>query len=488
MKRRDFLKFSGALVAQSFVASAALDSIFISTSRGDVVSIRELKNSISPSDGLVLVPQDAQFQAYNNGYNKRTLKTPTVRVLCATPLAVIAAIQWAQTYQVPLAVRSGGHSFEGLSQGTGLIIDTRPMNDISISADGMSFVAGAGSLLGQVYSQLSQKGLSIPAGTCGTVGITGHTMGGGYGMLARPYGLACDSLLSLSLVNAEGKIVNCSSTENADLFWALRGGGAGNFGVVTKLQYKTHEVHRVLTYGFGYKGITPSLAAKLMKAWQDWAPYAPREINSLMKVSRNTTGLVNVRFVGQTIGSEDVLSRELSHLSSVAAVDSFNIKDKSYMESVFHFGGSMDDASVFMKGKSDYLKKPMSDEGLSVFLDKIPAGVDVLFDAYGGAISDVREDQTAFAHREGTLCSLQYYTQWTDPSSSVSKLATMRSFHDAMRPYMSGFAKFNYCDLDIKNYGEAYWGRNFDRLIEIKSIHDPNNFFSHAQSIPVKRG
>lgn len=487
MKRRDFLKYAGVFATQSIVASAALDSVFISTSFGQMVSLKDLKNSIHPSEGTVLVPSDAQFAAYNNGYNKRTLKTPTVRVLCASPTAVINAIQWARSNSVPLAVRSGGHSFEGLSQGTGLIIDTRPMNKIDIDSTHDTFATGAGSLLGNVYGALSEVGRSVPAGTCGTVGITGHTMGGGYGMLARPFGLACDSLLSAVLVNAEGKILNCSLTENADLFWALRGGGAGSFGIVTKLQYRTHSVKRVLTYGFGYKGVRQKTAARFMKQWQQWAPNAPREINSLMKVSRGEGDLINLRFIGQSIGDEATLRKELSNITSLLQPETLTIKDRTYMESVLAFGGSMQDASVYMKGKSDYVKEVMNDEGLSVFLQKIPSGVDALFDAYGGAISDVQENETAFAHRGGTVCSIQYYTQWMNPSSGPAKLTAMKTFHDSLRPYMSGSAKFNYCDLDIANYAEAYWGKNLDRLTEIKKQHDPENFFRHAQSVPLKK-
>lgn len=487
MKRRDFLKYAGVLTTQSIIASALLDSVFTSTSLGQMVSLKDLKNAVHPDDGMVLVPSDAPFAAYNNGYNKRTLKTPSVRVLCATPGSVITAIQWARNNNVPLAVRSGGHSFEGLSQGAGLIIDTRPMNEINIALDNDTFAAGAGALLGNVYGTLSQVGRSIPAGTCGTVGITGHTMGGGYGMLARPFGLACDSLLSVALVNVEGRILNCSATENTDLFWALRGGGAGSFGIVTKLQYRTHSVERVLTYGFGYKGVRQKTAARFMKQWQQWAPNAPREINSLMKVSRGEGDLVNLRFIGQSIGSEATLRQELSNITALLQPENLTIKDRTYMESVLAFGGSMADASVYMKGKSDYLKQVMSEEGLSVFLKNIPSGVDAMFDAYGGAISDVQDHETAFAHRAGTVCSIQYYTQWMNPSSGPTKLTTMKTFHDSLRPYMSGSAKFNYCDLDISNYAEAYWGKNLDRLREIKTQHDPENFFRHAQSIPLKK-
>ncbi|MDG0817106.1 FAD-binding oxidoreductase [Bdellovibrio svalbardensis] len=487
MKRRTFLKFGGALVAQSVIASSLLDSVFLSTAHGQTVSIRDLKNSLPADQAMILVPQDAQFASYQQAFNKRTLKTPIVRVLCSTPQAVAISIQWAQANKVPLAVRSGGHSFEGLSQGTGLIIDTRPMSQFQISSDKQTFIAGAGALLGNVYTELAKDGRAVPAGSCPTVGITGHTLGGGYGLLARPLGLACDSLLKVEMVNAKGEIIQCSADENKDLFWALRGGGAGSFGIVTKLQFKTHEVSHVYTYGMSWK-VSPEVAAQLMKTWQQWAPESPREITSLMKVSRGKDGLINVRALGQTVGTENILRSELARLSAIAQPESLNIKDLDFMSSVRHFGGSFDQEYIFMKGKSDYIKQVMSDEGIAVLLKKIPSGIDVIFDSYGGAIRDVADDATAFAHRTGTVSSLQYYTQWFKEADGKAKLETMKTFHDALRPYMSGAAYFNYCDLDIKDYARAYWGNNLQRLIDIKVQHDPNNFFAHAQSIPLKKG
>lgn len=486
MKRRDFLKFGGALAAQSLIASTFLDSLWIPTAKGGSVSVRDLNSALNPAEAVVLVPQDAKFAAYQSAFNKRTLQTPLVRVLCQTPASVAVAVQWAQANDVRVVMRSGGHSFEGLSQGNGLVIDTRLMNHIVLSSDKQSFVVGAGSMLGNVYGELSKSGLAIPAGSCPTVGITGHTMGGGYGLLSRPYGLACDSLISAVIVNAKGQILNCSETENQDLFWALRGGGAGSFGIVTELHFKTHKVSSVRVYSAGWK-VKGSIAAHLMKTWQLWAPNSSREITSLLKISRIGADLFAVRCIGQTIGSEADLRKELAHVTVVAPPDSLTIKNLSFMDAVKHFGGSFEASSIFMKGKSDYLKKPMSDEGLGAFLQKIPPGIDVIFDSYGGAIGDVKEDATAFAHREGTLSSLQYYTQWENEADGKVKLFNMRNFHDAMRPYMSGSAYFNYCDLDIKDYPTAYWGANADRLSQIKTFHDPQNFFAHAQSVPLKK-
>lgn len=487
MKRRDFLRHAGLLTTQTIVASAFLEPWLIENARGANVSVKSLQDAIDPRDGLVVVPQDPQFAAYQVAFNKRTLKTPLVRVLCSTSSAVSTAIQWAQTNQVPLALRSGGHSFEGLSQSTGLVIDTRPMTQILMAQDRQTFTVGAGWQLGGVYGTLAKDDCALPAGSCPTVGITGHTLGGGYGLLARPFGLACDSLIAASLVNARGEILTCSQSENSDLFWALRGGGAGSFGVVTKMQFRTHHVPNVRVYGMRWK-VPTATAAQLMKSWQRWAPESPREITSIMNVSRAGDGLFNVRFLGQSIGSEENLRRELGRVAAVSRSDaSMTVQNLSFADAARHFGGSGKTSSVFMKGKSDYLKKVMSDEHLSLFLEKIPSGIAVMFDSYGGALRDLADDATSFVHRSGTLSSLQYYCEWANASESPQKLANLRRFYSEMRPAMSGGAYFNYCDLDLPNYAQAYWGSNLDRLIQIKNDRDPSNFFSHAQSVPVRK-
>lgn len=488
MKRRDFLKFSGALAAQTVLASTALESIFISTAHGQSVSVNTLKQSLNPKEALVVVPTDALAAKYQSAFNKRTLLTPSVRVLCTTPQAVATAIQWAQTNNVPLALRCGGHSFEGLSQSTGLVIDTRLMSQISVSQSGDLVSVGGGALLGKIYEEVSKYGRVIPAGTCPTVGSVGHTLGGGFGLLARPLGLAADSLTAVELVDARGNILVASETQNKDLFWALRGGGGGSFGVVTKMQYRTHKVAQVVVFGISWT-LPLENAMGLLKAWQQWAPNAPSEMTTMMKTSKNQSGTVNIRFIGQSIGSEDSLNRELKRFTTLQPSDKVTVKPLAFFDAVKRFGGNVEaqTESVLMKGKSDYIKKVMSDQGIKDFLTRLPVGVDVMFDGYGGAVRNLKDTDTAFAHREETVSSLQYYTQWSNSSQTSEKLAMMRDFHNAMRPYMSGGAYVNYCDLDIKNYAEAYWGKNLDRLISLKSFYDPQNFFRHAQSIPLKK-
>lgn len=488
MKRREFIQYCGTVASNLAMTSVIAESLMIQTAQGQQVSVENLRRRLPPNEAMVLVPKDLKFAQYQIAFNKRTMLTPSVRVLCGSARAVAITLQWVQDNNVPLAMRSGGHSYEGLSQTKGLVIDTRSMDSVRISGDGSMLLTGAGAGLGRVYEVGASKGVAIPAGSCPTVGVTGHTTGGGYGLVARGFGLACDSLTSLQMVTANGEEITVSEHDNPDLFWACRGAGGGSFGVITSLQFRTHRVKTVFTFGINWR-LSPAVAGKLMQAWQEWAPEAPHGINALLRVKKNEDGSIQIRCFGQTIGNEATLRTELARLNRVSPGTDLRIKRLMFLEAVDHFGGKPGYPSVYMKAKSDYLKKVMSDEGCKVFLANMPAKiVTVVFDSYGGEIRAKRDDETAFAHREDTLCSMQYICEWEKPEETETRMRILRKFHDSVRPYMSGGAYTNYCDLDIPDYLTAYWGNNVDRLIQVKNQYDPRDVFRHAQSVPLRRG
>ncbi|MBX2994353.1 MAG: FAD-binding oxidoreductase [Bdellovibrionaceae bacterium] len=488
MKRRDFLKFAGALGSSTLFTSALANTFFLASAHGAAVPVESLRKILPPNEGQILVPTDAKFKETLVIYNKRVLVAPKVRVMCATPKAVALAIQWARDNEIPLAMRAGGHSYEGFSSSTGLVIDVRPMNKMTMSQNAETVTVGAGGALGQIYAHISAKGRAIPAGSCPTVGVTGHTTGGGFGLLARSYGLACDSLLEAKLVNAKGDLLTLNAQENSDLFWAIRGAGGGSFGIVTELTFKTHKVENVSVFGASWSA-TPEVATRLMRTWQQWAPNSPKAINTLFKISKGKDGTYNIRCVIQCDGSESLIRQQMElSLFKVAAPASVTYKTLPFIGAVRRFSGEEGPyPSIYMKAKSDYLSKVMTESDCANFLKALPSGVAVMFDSYGGEVGAVANDATAFVHRQDTICSLQYYMEWSDPASTEGKLRTMREFHTAVRPAMSGRAYFNYCDMDLPNWAEAYWGSNLPRLTQIKSQHDPENVFRHAQSVPLKK-
>jgi hypothetical protein len=439
---------------------------------------------LSAADALLLRPGDAQFAAYQPAYNARTMLTPQLRALCRNAGAVGTLVDWCRSNDLGFAIRCGGHSYEGLSQSASVVIDTRALSAVTYDAKARTATVGAGASLGAFYNVVAPHGLGFPGGSCPTVGVSGHVMGGGYGHLARPFGLACDSVLSVDLIDPQGKPVHADAQQNPDLYWACRGGGGGSFGVATGYRFQLHPVGTVNVFKMTWNGLSPSRAAAVMKSWQTWAPQAPAQINAHLTITPGRKGTIDLLCGGQSIGSKAQLQRELKALPGTP-----RIYPMSYVSSINYFAGSggWKYASAPMKAKSDYVTAPVSDAGLAALMTAIArkSEIYVVCDAYGGAIAAPAADATAFAHRKGTLFSMQYVENWTDAKDTPQRLADMREVYAAMRPYVSGAAYVNYCDVDLPDYQTAYWGANLARLKKIKATFDPDNVFRHAQSIPL---
>jgi FAD/FMN-containing dehydrogenase len=219
------------------VAATAIFAPAVFSRRAAMAQLPALPN-LPSTDALLLRPSDTHFADYQKSFNTRTALTPQLRALCKTASAVGVMVDWCRRNNLPFALRSGGHSYEGFSQSSSVVIDTRLVSAITVDKATKTATVGAGASLGQVYKAIAARGLAFPGGSCPTVGVSGHVLGGGYGYLARPYGLACDNVLSIDLVNAQGQQVHADAQQNADLFWACRGGGGGSFGAVTG--YKIH--------------------------------------------------------------------------------------------------------------------------------------------------------------------------------------------------------------------------------------------------------
>jgi FAD/FMN-containing dehydrogenase len=486
MKRRDFLQLTSGLSAHLIVGSSLLS---IGAAEADTgLPIAALKAVLDPKKDLVLVPESKDFGTYNKSFNKRTQIAPRVRVVAGSAKAVSSTMLWAANNGLTFAVRSGGHSYEGFSQSRDLVIDVRGMTGIKLSADGKSVSVGSGSSLGSVYKALWPSHLAIPAGSCFPVGVAGHSLGGGFGLLGRPFGLACDSVLSMEMVDAEGQVRNVSETDNPDLFWALRGGGNGSFGVVTNFNFRTSRVNMVARFGITW---TRSIAqaAKIVQAWQQWLEDLPPAITGTLHLDKAAGEQMKVHMAGLSVDTESKLKVELKRLQKLAgSADQISTKTQAFKDAATVFNGSGPEF-VFMKAKSDYVTEPLTDQGIVTLLgalQKAAAPISVLCDTYGGAINQVASDATAFVHRGKTKYVIQYYKEWDTAGASDTNIAMMRTLYDSVRPFVSGGCYVNYCDLDLgKDYAKAYWGENLPRLMKIKAQVDPKNIFRHAQSVPL---
>ena len=486
MERRDFLRGSGGLSAYLIGGGSLLSVRQAEAATG--LPIAALQASLDPKKDKLLLHGGKASAGFDTSYNTRTQISPQVRVVAAGAASVGATIRWATDNGIGFAIRSGGHSYEGFSQSPDLVIDVRGMTAIKLSADKKSVSIGSGASLGSVYDKLAPSDLAIPAGTCFPVGVAGHSLGGGFGLLGRPFGLACDSILAMEVVDASGKILNVSEQENPDLFWALRGAGNGSFGVVTNFNFRTSAVNMVAKFAITWN--KPSAqGVKIVRAWQEWLEDLPPSITCTLHLTKGKGTLMTLHVAGLSVASETRLKAELKRLQTLAGpAESLSTRTMTFDKAANIFNGGGGPDSAFMKGKSDYLTDPMSDQGILTLLDglqKSPVAIAVLCDSYGGAINKVASDATAFVHRGTTRYSMQYVKEWPGASASATNIAAMRSLYASMRPFVSGGCYVNYCDLDLGDgYAKAYWGDNLPRLMKFKAQFDPKNIFRHAQSVP----
>jgi FAD/FMN-containing dehydrogenase len=455
---------------------------------------------VLPGDGSY--PQDLQL--YDSRYDS---VRPAGIVFCAAAADMQKSLAFARQYHLPFAVRGGGHSYAGYSTTSGLVIDVTTINQIEVN--GSSATIGAGARLIDVYSSLNNRGVSIPGGSCPTVGIAGLTLGGGAGVVDRLYGLTCDSLTSLQIVTADGQLVTADPVTNSDLFWACRGGGGGNFGIVTSLSFTTFPTQNVALFTMGWPW---AAAADVLAAWFKWAPPAPDSLwsNLLLQVkppARDPLVEVNGVWVGSQAGAAGLLDQLAGAVGSTPSQRFLGTSSFGHAMYVEGGCGSLSQNACHLPGqapggtlmrqpslaKSDYLNAPLTAQGIAAVLaglnERQAAGAQgaVGYDPYGGAINRVAADATAFVHRNA-LCSAQYNFPFNvgDPASVIASGQTwLNQWYRSLRPYVSGYAYQNYIDPDLADWAHAYYGTNLPRLQQVKRAWDPDNVFHFAQSIPL---
>jgi FAD/FMN-containing dehydrogenase len=439
-------------------------------------------------------PGDPEYAATLPLHNKRNDVQPSIRILCSSTQAVADSVKWVRDQGLPLALRSGGHCYEGFSQSPGVVIDVRRMGLVTLDQSTQSVYVSAGATLGKVYDKVAEQGFAIAAGSCRAVGVSGHTLGGGQGLLGRRYGLTADNLMGLRVVDAQGVIREIDATHDADLFWAMRGGGGGSFAVATRFRFKMHALATVRTFSVSWTFPSTETglarAGQVFDAWQRWAPQAPNAIMAIMTVQKPQASQIKLRVFGQTTGTIAQLQSQLNANVIVRAPTvALSIVTRSFIGAVNKYGGNSD--AVYMDAKSDVVTSPLGATAIRALLDAILAipsnNVVAICDPYGGAIADVAANATAFPHRGTSTYVIQYYSNWSVAADTPIRVPRLAQVYAAMRPYMTGAAYVNYCDMDLAEtaYPQAYWGANLARLKQVKQAVDPTNFFRHAQSVPL---
>jgi FAD/FMN-containing dehydrogenase len=408
--------------------------------------------------GRLVFPGDPDYDTARMDYNTRFSKFPLVIVYCSEVQDVVNAVRWARRHDIPIRVRSGGHSYEAFSLvDGGVIIDVSDLKNLHIDHHRREATVGTGWRMLRLYQALAEAGLTIPAGDCPAVGIGGFTAGGGFGMLTRLLGMACDSLVELEMVNAGGEIVRAGEKVNDDLLWACRGGGGGNFGVLTSYTFKVYPISEVAVFHVNWDW---EAAGEVMQAWQTWAPSVDRRLTSTLRVYNRKDGRVFAE--GQFTGPENEMRRLMQPLLSAAQPAKTSIATVSILQAALINAGFLTPDGKWQPrqewhkfkntGAYAYRKLPRRQiETVLDFLRDSPGQRNYLeFQALAGAVSDIRPEATAYFHRPA-LFNLQYTARWDDDSQAEESIRWVEDFRTAMLVAVIG-NYVNFPDVLIKNW------------------------------------
>jgi FAD/FMN-containing dehydrogenase len=409
-------------------------------------------------------------------------RRPAVIAQCTGAADVIACVRIAREHDVLVSVRGGGHSIAGKSicEG-GLMIDLSAMKGIRVDPKMRTVRAETGLTLGEFDRETQAFGLATTQGVVPTVGMAGLTLGGGWGNLHAKYGLAIDNVIVADVVTAEGKLLTASASENPDMFWGVRG-GSGNFGVVTSLEFRLHEVSAVLGGAVFY----PATKAKdVLHFWREFAASSPDELVTQGGSFNLPDGPPVFGIAGCYCGPLSEGEKVLKPLQSFGAplADAFSPMSYIQLQGMFE--------SFFPPGRQVYTKsnflRALSDETIDALIQYVakspsPYTFAPFLEHWHGAATRVPVAETAFPHRLYSW-NLLLWSMWDNPSDNEKNIKWTREFHEAVKPFLAAGAYGNYVTDEGEVVAREAYGPNYDRLVTLKNKYDPTNFFRMNHNI-----
>jgi FAD binding domain-containing protein/berberine-like enzyme len=443
----------------------------------DAAAIRKLVSQIS---GHVITTDAPDYESSRLVFNRAFDRRPALIVRCAGAPDVARALDFAQSQNLPLAVRSGGHSRlgYGMTDG-GVVIDLSAMKRVEVDAGKRVARAEAGALVRDLDEATQHFGLGTTSGGCPTVGIAGLTLGGGEGRLMEKYGAACDNLLSAQVVTVDGRQVEASQKSNPDLFWAIRGGG-GNFGVVTALEYQLHPVGDVLSGALTYPaGRIP----ELLQAFTKFLAAAPDEMDAFAQLLPSEQGRrlkIDICYCGDPrIGND--LVRPLRALKP----EDDSVKLMSYLQAQAAGGFLQAPVAHF---QTNLFLRELSGPAIAAIttaIDNAPATCKVIIVSLRGAISRVTVNDMAFALRQPGY-EVDIAGVWSAPAEKAEVVRWVQATRDNLQPFAHG-VYVNQLGETSEELVRAAYASNYARLVEIKKKYDPRNVLRLNQNIKPDR-
>ncbi|HVF78290.1 MAG TPA: FAD-binding oxidoreductase [Solirubrobacteraceae bacterium] len=489
--RRQFVRRSSA--AALVVASTPA---LLTASASAAPTTAELRHRLR---GALFTPRDDGWEAARALHNPRLDVQPRAIAFCESTADVAQVVRFGRARGWPVAARAGRHSFAGYSNAPGgIVADVSRIAAVQLEQRRPIVRVGGGAEVLDLYRDLVLRhGRALPVGTCPTVGITGLTLGGGFGRLMRRYGVTSDNLRGATVVLADGSVARCSEDQRADLFWALRGGGAGT-AIVTQMRFAvraapTEAVAFTLAYPW-------TQAAAVVDAWQRTLPSAPTTLSyGRLRALRRPDGALTLTVSGHWYDTETKLRALLAPLIAAGPARQ-TLRRRTFEQLALPDSVRLRDAGPVVVDppgfpnyqRSDFFSALLPAEAIAALLAQIERwpGVGgsgheggVQLDALGGAVNRPRSSATAFVHRDQRLhCAyLSFWGRRDPPAMAAACEQWTRDVHTAMRSHASGFAFQNYIDAELTDWERAYFGANAARLRAVKRRYDPRRRYAFAQ-------
>jgi len=451
-------------------------------------NVADLKAQIR---GDVIVPGDPAYDQARQIWNAMIDRRPGIIVRCAGVADVKRSIGFARTHDLLLAVRGAGHNIAGNAVcDDGLVIDLSQMKSVRIDPQKSKAYVEPGAILGDLDHEAQAFGLAVPLGINSTTGVSGLTLGGGFGWLSRKYGMTVDNLVSVDMVTAEGQLVHASSTENTELFWALRGGG-GNFGVVTLFEFELHPLEQEILAGLIV--FPADQGRSVLSQYREYVTKLPDETN-VWAVLRKAPPLP---FLPEEVHGKEVVVLALFHAGDLeqgqALIEPLRRFGQPYGEHI----GTMPYTAwqqafdpLLTPGARNYWKShnfsAISDEALATILDylgRLPSDQTEMFlGLLGGRISRIDIESTAYRQRDAQFV-LNVHARWENSSDDQKCIDWAREFFNATAPFATGGVYINFMTADEGDRIAAAYGPGYQRLVAAKNKYDPGNLFCLNQNI-----
>lgn len=515
--RRKLLESIGSIALAAAIAPALAACGSSRSARTVADQLMALRGRLK---GALLLPGEDGFDSSTQPWNARfSGVTPVAAALVADAADVSACIEFARENELSFAVRNGAHSFGGYSCTTGLVINVSRLNSVAYDAASGLAEVGSGLTNFPTYGALWPHKVTIPSGTCPSVGVSGLTMAGGIGRLSPRDGLTCDRLDSLELVTSAAQIVRASDVENPDLFWACRGGGGGNFGAVTRLRFRTTPVDMPFTEMV--KVYSLDHAVGVARSWQRWSETLPNSIQSDLALVTGDPrqGGASCEVWIHSSGSPTQTEEQFNQLAADIGVKPLQeesatipfyqlqrpyecaaLSPSECTYTSLSASGKLEPPAMY--AKSNFVDNVWPDDAIELLRAAIaarqanpvmtPSPFDnsvhlarILFERLGGAINAVAPEATAFPHRRGRFL-MQFQGRWAPRApQSVADLNIqwLSETFSSVQPWLTGSAYSGYIDPMLTDWAQQYYGQNLPRLRQIKTAFDPDNVFRFAQSI-----